>query len=311
MSTPNASAPLLPRHLLCGLDVEGRAHPAVQAAVWLAETLGAEVEFTHAFPPRPLLWGKKDDMPEWVAGTEAAGRVLRESLREALRQAPTELGLRTNADALRFHVASGHPAHVLLDHARTSHADLIVLGPHQKHGRLDFGGTARGVLAHAAHGVWVQPARPKLVKRILVPVDLSETSLAALRLARDLAQRFGAKLTAMQAFLPPTLGAMFPSTEAVGPGYVVEHLLRAERDQFEAAMSAFDWRGVAHATRFEQGEPAEVVLELQKEHDLIVLGTHGRTGLSAALLGSVAQAVLRSSTTPVLALRQAKGTFLI
>ena len=185
MSTPNASAPLLPRHLLCGLDVEGRAHPAVQAAVWLAETLGAEVEFTHAFPPRPLLWGKKDDMPEWVAGTEAAGRVLRESLREALRQAPTELGLRTNADALRFHVASGHPAHVLLDHARTSHADLIVLGPHQKHGRLDFGGTARGVLAHAAHGVWVQPARPKLVKRILVPVDLSETSLAALRLARD------------------------------------------------------------------------------------------------------------------------------
>ena len=128
---------------------------------------------------------------------------------------------------------------------------------------------------------------------------------------RDLARRFDAQLTAVQAFLPPTLGAVFPSSDAVGPGYVVEHLLRAERDQFEAAMSAFDWNDVPHRTRFEQGEPAEVVLELQKEHDLIVLGTHGRTGLSAALLGSVAQAVLRSTTKPVLALRQSKGTFLI
>lgn len=309
MSFTNSA--LLPRHVLCGLDAEGRAQPAVQAAVWLAETLGAEVEFTHAFPPRPVLWGKKADMPEWVAGTEATGRLLREALREAVRTAPTELGLRTSADALRLHVASGHPAQVLLDRARAANADLVVLGPHAKHGRLDFGGTARGVLAHAVHGVWVQPERPKLVKRILVPVDLSETSLAALRLARDLAERIDAKLTAMQAFLPPTLGAMFPSSESVGPGYVVEHLLRAERDQFEAAMSAFEWRGVAHTTRFEQGEPADVALELQGEHDLIVLGTHGRTGLSAALLGSVAQAVLRSSKTPVLALRQAKGTYLI
>ncbi|MBI5361779.1 MAG: universal stress protein, partial [Planctomycetes bacterium] len=217
----------------------------------------------------------------------------------------------TSAEALRFHIDSGHAAHVLLERARAAHADLIVLGPHKKRGGIDFGGTARGVLAHAPRGVWMQPERPRAVKRILVPVDLSETSLGALALARDLALRLDARLTAVQAFLPPTLGAVFPSSEVAAPGYVVEHLLRAERDQFEGAMQSFDWRGVPHATRFEQGEPAEVALELQGDHDLIVMGTHGRTGLSAALLGSVAHHVLRAAHVPVMAVRQVKGTYLI
>lgn len=310
MNNPNAVS-TLPRHLLCGLDLEGRAQPAVVASVWLAERLGAELEFVHAFPPAPLLWGKRENMPEWVAGTETTGRALRESLREALRQAPPELGITTSADALRLHVDVGHAPHVLLDRARSSRADWLVLGPHAKRGRLDFGGTARGVLAYAPRGIWVQPERPRAVKRILVPVDQSETSLAALATARDLAQRIDARLTAVQAFLPPTMGAVFPSNEVVGPGYVVEHLLQAEREQFDASMRSFDWRGVQYSARFEQGEPAEVVLELQREHDLIVMGTHGRTGFSAALLGSVAHQVLRAAHVPVMAVRQPKGTFLI
>jgi nucleotide-binding universal stress UspA family protein len=299
----------LPRHILCGLDAEGHARDAVAVATWLSERLDAELEFIHAFPPRPVLWGKREAMPEWVAGTEITGRVLREELREAMRGAPPALGLKTSADALRLHVTSGHAAHVILERARAASADLIVLGPHAKHGALDLDDTARAVLAHASGGVWVQSGRPRPIKRILVPIDLSENSLRALALARDLARAFGARITALQAFEPPTLGASGP--EVAGTGYVVEHYEAAEREAFDAAVGGFDWNGVTHATLFEHGDPAERVLAHQAEHDLVVLGTHGRTGLSAVLLGSVAHSVLRSATIPVLALRQKKGTYLL
>lgn len=300
-----------PNRILCGLDLEGRAKEAFRAAVWLSERMGAPLELVHAFPRRPLLWGKEADMPEWVAGTEAVGRQLREALREWLAQSPPELGLRTSLEGLELHVRSGHPAHMILERARETRADLIVIGPHKKRGWLDLGSTARGVLAHASYGVWVQPAAATPVRRILVPLDLSPDSLRALAVARDLALRFGARVTAIQVFVPPVFGGAVPDTEAVDLGSVAEHLQRAERLQFETAMGSFDWRGVQHETRFEQGDPSHVVHGLEDEHDLVVMGTHGRTGLSAALLGGVAYAVLRSARIPVLALRHPRGVYLI
>jgi nucleotide-binding universal stress UspA family protein len=311
MQNPIDTPARFPNHVLCGLDLEGRASHAVTAAVWLSESLGAPLEFVHAFPPRPLLWGKEEDMPEWVAGTETIGRVLRESLRGILAQAPAELALRTSADALRFHISSGPPVHVILQRAKLAAADLIVLGAHHKHGNLDFGNTVRGVLAHAPGGVWVQREAPRFVRRILVPLDLSPDSLQALTIARDLAKSFDARITAFQAFELSVLGANVLGDEVAGPTYVLDRLLGAERSHFESAMHAFDWCDVPHDARFERGDPAQVALSLQDEHDLIVMGTHGRTGLSAALLGSVAYAVSRSARIPVLALRYSRGTFLI
>lgn len=310
MDDTNLPEPGLPKHILCALDAKGTAEHAVAAAVWLSETLDAKLEIVHAFPTRPILWGKKEEMPEWVAGTEATGRALREGLRAILAGAPRELALRTSADALRLHVTSGQPVHVIVERARKAHADLIVLGPHAKRGRFDFGSTARGVLAHAG-AVWMQPEAPRPVRSILAAIDLSSESLRALALARDLARAFGARVTALQAFDAPVFDAGPPATEPLDHGYVIEELRRAEHTQFEAQVAAFDWRGVAHAARFEDGEPVERILALQAEHDLVVMGTHGRTGLSAALLGSVAHSVLRAAHVPVLAVRVQRGSYLI
>ena len=63
----------------------------------------------------------------------------------------------------------------------------------------------------------------------------------------------------------------------------------------------FDWRGVPWDARFHDGAPADVVLELQEQFDLIALSTHGHTGLAAALLGSVAYDILRRVRVPALA----------
>lgn len=300
-----------PRHVLCGIDLEGRSKHAIAVATWLAERAKAELELVHAFPPAPFLWGKRANMPEWVAGTESVGRALRGAIVEALREAPKELAIATQPEAVRFHVSSGHAAKVILERARVAKADLIVLGAHAKHGAFDTGGTARGVLAHAPFGVWVQPDRPRPIRRVLAPVDLSPDSMNALAIARDLAATFGAQVTVLQAFLPPILGAATPGAEINGPDYVVEHLLDAEREEFERTIATFDWRGVPFRARFEEGEPVAAVLAHQDEHDLVVMGTHGRTGLSAAVLGGVAQSVLRSARIPVLALRHARETYLL
>ncbi len=309
MQNPSGTPARFPSHILCALDLEGRAGPAVTAAVWLAERLSAPLEIVHAFPPRPLLWGKEEEMPEWMAGREETGRALRESLRRILAHAPAELGLRTDAAQLRFHVTVGHPVQVILEHARASNADLIVLGPHEPRGWPDMGSTARGVLAHAPRGVWVQPGEPRPVQRILVPVDLSPDSLQALAVARDLAHMLDARVTAALAFPLPAFGATTPPIGATGPSYLLERMRREEQAQFESVIAGFAWGGVPHEARFEQGEAVDVVLALQDAHDLIVMGTHGRSGISAALLGSVAHTVVRSSRIPVLALRYPRRSF--
>lgn len=310
MNDTNLRSNGVPHHILCALDAEGRAEHAVAAAVWLSEKLGAELELVHAFPTRPILWGKEEEMPEWVAGTEATGRALREGLRTMLARAPRELALRTSADALRLHIKSGQPVQVILERARDAKADLVVLGPHAKRGLFDFGSTARGVLAHAG-AVWMQPEALRPVRRILAAVDFSSDSLRALALARDLAVAFGARVSVLQAFDAPVFDAGTPPAPPVEPGYVIEELRKAERSQFDAQLAAFDWRGVTYASRFEDGEPVERILALQAEHDLVVMGTHGRTGLSAALLGSVAHSVLRGAHVPVLALRAQRESYLL
>ncbi len=310
MRKPSIEERLFPGQILCALDLPGRAGNAVQAAVWLAETLAAPLEIVHAFPKRPILWGKEEDMPEWVAGREATGRALRESLREILAAAPPGLPLRTSASDLRFHVRVGHPVQVILEQAQAVDADLIVLGPHAERRWFDVGSTARGVLAHAPDGVWVQPGAARPIRRILAPIDLSVGSLHALERARDLARRLGAHVTAFLSFVSPDFGGLAPENlRVVGPTYVLEHLRRDERSRFEAAVAAFDWRGVPHEARFEEGDPVKAILAAQSDCDLIVMGTHGRTGLSAALLGAVTHGVVRASDTPVLALRQPQSSY--
>jgi len=74
-------------------------------------------------------------------------------------------------------------------------------------------------------------------------------------------------------------------------------------------MQLFDWGGVDHGTSFVEGVPAEVILARADWADMIAMGTHGRTGFAAALLGSVAYSVVRHATKPVLVVRDPSRVF--
>lgn len=143
-----------------------------------------------------------------------------------------------------------------------------------------------------------------LLRQILVPVDYSDTSLAALRVAADLARRFGATLDIVHVWDRPTY---ISDAVLVGHGQSQRPLgelikENAERDMREFLAKVALPAGMARRERLISGDPASALLKdiEQGSADLVVVGTHGRTGLSHLLLGSVAEKIVRLSPLPVL-----------
>ena len=131
------------------------------------------------------------------------------------------------------------------------------------------------------------------IKRILCPVDFSQTSREALAYAERLAGAQGAEVILVHAFdVPETYG--LSQVRPANPK-LVEQL-----DAIGPSLPNVPVSRVLHA-----GVPGEVIcwLAQERECDLIVMGTHGRTGLSHLFLGSVAEHVVRHARCPVLTVR--------
>lgn len=145
----------------------------------------------------------------------------------------------------------------------------------------------------------MKPMEPRL---ILVPTDLSGPAAHAMRYASSLAERFGARLLVIHAdpFIPPTdftartAGVFELSRDAMMAAARKE--LRRHAEQNVRAGVPFDLRVLV-------GEPLDAIVAQVPESgaDLVVMGTHGRTGMSRLLVGSVTEAVMRIVPVPVIA----------
>ena len=146
--------------------------------------------------------------------------------------------------------------------------------------------------------------------KILLPSDFSDCSAEAARAARRLAERFGARLLVLHVLdEPAALDPMFR-------GEVPLELLRGRMEQYaREGMEAFlaaHLQGVPGVeTRIASGVPFREILREAREAgaDLIVIGTHGRTGVEHVIFGSTAEKVVRMAPCPVLTVRQAGGKF--
>jgi len=140
-----------------------------------------------------------------------------------------------------------------------------------------------------------------LFRKILVPVDLGDSSVAPVRYAGMFARRFGSELTLMYA---NELAALFGNFD---PAWIESNADPArERERDEAALRAFaaDYlTGVTPSTLVVAGHPVTSIQTAKEQSaDLILMGTHGRRGWRRALAGSVADAVVRAASQPVLVL---------
>lgn len=142
-------------------------------------------------------------------------------------------------------------------------------------------------------------------KRILVPVDYSSSSAGALQLAATLAPKLDASLDVVHVWDRPSYVSdvvMTRSEPVSGKSLIRMIQENAQKDLDSFLASAQLPAGIPLTSRLIAGEPASSLLHAlqQGQFDLVVMGTHGRTGLSHLLLGSVAEKLVRMSPVPVL-----------
>lgn len=145
--------------------------------------------------------------------------------------------------------------------------------------------------------------------KILVPVDFLPHSAEAVRHAMDLAGQHSAEVVLLYAYEP----GQYPAT----PGDVIydaeqlQRMTTKERARLDAVRRDADPLGQRRiTTRVALGAPVHAIIEAATREcvDLIVMGTHGRTGVGRALLGSVAEQVMRRASCPVLTLKTARAS---
>jgi nucleotide-binding universal stress UspA family protein len=144
----------------------------------------------------------------------------------------------------------------------------------------------------------------KPFKKILVPIDFSACSDQALSAAVDLATRYGAALTLLYVHEP--LPLLFPEGTGIYASLQMPDLIEELGKKLEQKKQELIGKGEEQVEAAQRsGYPPSEIADFAKTggFDLIVMGTHGRRGLSHLMIGSVAERVVRTAPCPVLTVR--------
>ncbi len=146
------------------------------------------------------------------------------------------------------------------------------------------------------------------IQKILCPIDFSAPSRNALRYASEFAKAMNAKITVMHVIQPQPIAA------DVNVPYVPLEvdLEKNAREELEHLVKETVQEGVLVEQIIAFGLPSDcVIAQAKKENvDLIILGTHGRTGISRLLMGSTAESVIRHAACPVLVVKASEKEFI-
>jgi nucleotide-binding universal stress UspA family protein len=144
---------------------------------------------------------------------------------------------------------------------------------------------------------------PSTPTNILVPIDFSPHSEQALDYAIDLAGKLGATVHVLNVVPIPALGV--PELGAALTSNVIDQIVRDNQAALEKIVLARTGKAKLGDPLLRTGDARDVILHVAEEirADLIVMATHGRRGVARALLGSVAEMVVRTSPVPVLTVR--------
>jgi nucleotide-binding universal stress UspA family protein len=280
-------------------DFSEHSKPAFQLACSLAREHGARLVVLHvAVPPMTLTEGV---MTPPMPLPDEYGRPRLEAKFQELTS--------SEGTAFERRLVFGSAAEEIIATANEINSDLIVMGTHGRTGirRVLLGSTAEHVLRKAKCPVLtIKPKSKALeslaVRRILCPTDFSSSSKAAFELACTLAHANGARVIALHVALPHVVTSDEAMAEAVATS-AIESSRRTATEQLAGLRSAEG--DFPFEQQLEEGDAAERILDSARVNhcDLIVLGSHGRTGLSRLLMGSVAEQVIRKAPCAVLVVK--------
>lgn len=298
------------RRILCPIDFSDHSRRALDNAIAIARWYEARVTVLHVFSPAPV--------PAMGPGPIAFEPIVLTAVdRDHLRADTKAFAEREGAGdvAIEAIVREGTAAGEILAQAISMKADLLVIGTHGRSGfeRFVLGSVAERVLRKASCPVITvpkghpeaAPAGPVLYKRILCPVDFSESSLLALEYAVSLAQEAEGQLTVLH-----VVAHEFELRAGLDydAGMTVKNFLE-EREQALLRRLQEVVAGAPEVDRVESlmthGKPWREVLRVAAERDcdLIVMGVQGRGAVDLLLFGSTTQHVVREASCPVLTLR--------
>jgi len=260
---------------------------------------------------------------EFPPGLNADYPINQQYLADLLKTASSQLvDLKGRAErrgiAVTTRVATGIPSEEVIAAALAEDSDLIVVGTRGKTGlaHVLLGSTAERVIRGASCPVLAVRteaadnedkgvvSRPVTLERILVPVDFSDCSLDALGYAAVVAQQAKASLMLLHVLEPVSYGLDF--TLGRSQARRIEAETWAKR--LEELVSSHRHPTMLVESQLRGGFPADSILDSAQTLpcDLIVMGTHGRRGISHTIFGSVVEAVLRKARCPVIAVRSQK-----
>ncbi|MEX0727324.1 MAG: universal stress protein [Planctomycetaceae bacterium] len=151
------------------------------------------------------------------------------------------------------------------------------------------------------------------LKRILLPTDFSEYANTAQIYAVDLAKKFGAELHLVHISVDMLAMVPEPGMNFLPPGDYLRDMQNAAKEGLAKILPGDVVDGVKIIREVRLGTPFVEIVRYAKEAniDLIVIGTHGRTGLAHALMGSTAEKVVRKAPCPVLTVRPDAHQFVL
>ncbi|MDX1545735.1 MAG: universal stress protein [Rhodothermales bacterium] len=284
-------------------DFSEGAGTALEHALHLARHFNAVLHVLHVVPA----FGEDPVLNAYAAasGTEHFTQRLR---------ADAEAELRTLAErhlsgvSVRRVITAGIPGAVITEYAAAHEIDVVVMGTHGRRGvrRLLLGSTA-GEVVHRApcHVLTVRrpdapAAEPRPIQRILAPVDFNEAAGPLLRIARALASSYGAFLDVLHVIKPLPFAVTFASPMTIHDLVPdVEQRARTRLEALFAEAGAEDPPPAAFHVL--EGHPARAIVQAAEaqQADLIVVAPRRLGRVEHALLGSVAEHVVRTATCPV------------
>jgi len=302
MAQARQPAPAALRNVLVPSDFSRGAGYALRRALRLPLAEGARVHLLHV-------------LPEGLSAKQRAGqaRIAREALAHAWASVAAQCRrlprLETSDEVL-----DGEAFVEIIRCARRQQSDLIVLGRHGAGGFKDMliGTTAERVVRKGDLPVLVvrqRPTRPYQVP--LIATDLGDASLRTLDLARSVLGPEVGCAEVLHVFNVPFEGLVAPASGARSAADYRKSFQEKAAAKLRAWLRSYRSEGIEWRPRLRDGDPRSVIaVEARKLHaDLLVLGTHGRAGLSHVLLGSVAEFALAAALCDVLVARPVRFTF--
>lgn len=286
--------------ILLPTDFSETARRALSFAAHLAARHGAALHILHVQSPESDGDGTDEETP-----------TTQDELAECARRAAEGLGdpTATEGHALTLVRDTSEAESVreaVVGYAGEHDVDLIVMGTARRRGlrTLFPQSTASEVVRHAPCPVLTVLDEPEIVPgpvdHIFVPYDFSDHAAEALSYADALAEMYGSKVTLVhvirELMVPLEYEVEMPDVD-----------VRDVRSRAEAALKKA--ASGQHRVLVASGHPGRRIVELAEDHDvdLLVLATHGRTGLRRVLLGSVAEQVIRRASCPVFTVRAFEG----